>query len=123
MDDGGVYLTVLGLGLILSGALRTFATRPGRVDARFRRLDVFTGRSEGEIVPSVGPPRRAVPTPEGGKVLTWTRHGCEIALRFDADGVCREVSLGAEGAAPAHRPARRGASERRPHLAGAVAGT
>jgi hypothetical protein len=122
MDGWGVYVTVLGLGLILSGVITTFTTRPGRVDARFRRLDVFTGRSEGEIVPRVGQPHEVRPTPDGGKVLTWTRQGCEIALRFDAGGVCREMSLGAEGATPAHRPARLGSSRRRPHLGGAVAG-
>lgn len=122
MDSWGEYLTAIGLGLILSGVIKTFTTRPGRVAARFRRLDVFTGRSEGEIVPRVGSPQEVRSAPDGGKVLVWTRQGCDIALHFDADGVCREMSLGAEDAAPSHRPARLGSPRRRPHLRGAVAG-
>lgn len=105
MRDVGWVFLVVGMALLINGAISAI-----RRDAHARSgssvawIDVLTGRSLEEILGRVGPPARDTGLDDGGRVLAWDRTGCEIALTFDAGGICRAVRVGAEPDAPAGRP-------------------
>ena len=93
MDASGWYVLTVGVGTIIAGVIGSSLSRPDRAAARFRWLEVFTGRSEAEILGRVGPPERVERASDGGRSLVWTRLGCGFTLTFDPEGICRGMEL------------------------------
>lgn len=86
MDGFGTMLLVLLGASVLGGVITTVTLMPGQsLAGKFRELGNMTGKTQAEIIASVGPPN-SVSTLAGGQLLQWQATGYHIAIMFK-DGI------------------------------------
>ena len=84
-----IILLPLAIWVIITAAIKT----PGTTLAqRFASLGTLAGKSESEIVASVGRWTSRSAIGEGRYSLQWLRANYHIALLFTQDGICEGVS-------------------------------
>jgi hypothetical protein len=62
------------------------------LQGKFVKLGTLKGRTQSEIVASVGKPNSISAAAGGKRLVQWITPGYHIALLFDADGVCEGVT-------------------------------